>query len=137
MSADGRDPDAVAETREQRLLLETMGQVETVLADLEAQEAADPDQAQPDAETRGALQALCTADDAPLEWRSIADRVERGTQTWDRVWRRPRPEEGEAGVSLKTRVLTTMSRSAFASLADAEEALLRQADEINRRRMGG
>lgn len=131
------DPDAVSETPEQRRLLETMGHLQSFLADLAEREAElGEEQQQPDAEARAAMHALCAADDAPLEWRSILNRVEAGTQTWERVWREPRLEEGRAGVRLKTRALTGMASAELASIGEHEEALLHQVDEVNRRRMG-
>ena len=133
----GSDPDAVAETPEQRRLLETMGRVQSFLADLAEREAEDgEDEQQPDAQARAAMHALCAADGAPLEWRSILNRVESGTQTWERVWREPRLEEGRAGVTLKTRALTAMARAELASVGEHEETLLHEVDEVNRRRMG-
>ena len=131
------DPDAVAETPEQRRLLDAMGSLQSLLADIAEREAEEPEEdQQPDARTQAALHALCAADEAPLEWRSILNRVESGTQTWQRVWREPRREEGRAGVSLKTRALTSMAAAELASVRDHEETLLHEVDEINRRRMG-
>ncbi len=42
-----------------------------------------------DPDTEAAMRARCTADDAPLGWRSLRDRVERGTLTWPEIWHRP------------------------------------------------
>ncbi len=132
-----QDPDMVAETPEQRRLLDAMGSLQSLLADIADREAQEgDDEQQPDAQTQAAMHALCAADGAPLEWRSILNRVESGTQTWARVWREPRQEEGRAGVSLKTRALTSMARAELSSIADHEETLLHEVDEINRRRMG-
>ena len=134
---NGADPDAVPETPEQRRLLDAMGNLQSFLADLADREAEESEEdQQPDAQTQAAMHALCAADGAPLEWRSILNRVESGTQTWERVWREPRLEEGRAGVMLKTRALTSMAASELASISEHEETLLHEVDEINRRRMG-
>lgn len=131
------DPDVVGETPEQRRLLDAMGSLQGLLADIaDRAAAAGEDEQQPDATTQAALHAMCAADGAPLEWRSILNRVESGTQTWQRVWQEPRREEGRAGVSLKARALTSMAASELASVGDHEETLLHEVDEINRRRMG-
>lgn len=54
----------------------------TALEDKEEAEGVDP-------EYIAAMKALCQADDAPLRYRSIAERVDRGTLTWEQIWVRP------------------------------------------------
>ncbi|GAA5152847.1 hypothetical protein GCM10023340_33860 [Nocardioides marinquilinus] len=124
------DP-APGELPEERRLLETIDSLTELLAQLD-----DEDDDEPDEATQAVLRSLCEQDGAPLEWRSIGGRVERGTLTWEQVWREPRAE-GPAGVALVTRAATVVARDALASIAPYEEQLQEQADERERRRLRG
>lgn len=41
------------------------------------------------------LEAACTADDAPLSFRSLARRVHEGRLSWDDYWADPRAHAGD------------------------------------------
>jgi hypothetical protein len=59
--------------------------LEARLAEREAEEELDP-------EVVGALEAVTGADDAPLTFRSLHERVHRGVLTWQQFWADPSAE---------------------------------------------
>ncbi|WP_193612570.1 hypothetical protein [Nocardioides lijunqiniae] len=74
-----------------------------------------------DDQTRALLEGLTGAPDAPLEWRSLHDRVASGATSWERVWAEPTLEAG--GRDLVLAVIgaqveaATQARAAFVEAA--------------------
>ncbi|QCW52240.1 hypothetical protein FE634_20695 [Nocardioides dongxiaopingii] len=108
---------ADADTRLLAVLDRVRGTVERIRADDAAEVAAagglDP-------ELVGLLVAESSAEDASFEIRSIGDRVERGTLTWESFWARPQADPG--GLELAARVQRRQAEALVADRAAFDEA---------------
>jgi hypothetical protein len=97
----GLDLQGLAEQAMERELLDFLEGIDEQLAQAEEAEA---DQPLTDEQLQG-LVAVCSAEDAPLAFKSIKSRVDDGRTTWAEVWHNL-ADEGQAGLDLMSKVMT-------------------------------
>lgn len=97
----GIDLKGLADEAMERELLDFLEGLDEQLAQAEEAEA---DQPLTDEQLQG-LVAVCSAEDAPLAFKSIKARVDDGRTTWAEVWHNL-ADEGQTGLDLMSKVMT-------------------------------
>lgn len=95
------DLRGLAEEAMERELLDFLEGIDEQLAQAEEAEA---DQPLTDEQLQG-LVAVCSAEDAPIAFKSIKARVDDGRTTWAEVWHNL-ADEGQTGLELMSKVMT-------------------------------
>lgn len=95
------DLQGLAEQAMERELLDFLEDLEEQLVRAEEAEADQP----LTAEQLQGLVAICSAEDAPLAFKSIKARVDDGRTTWAEVWHNL-ADEGQTGLDLMSKVLS-------------------------------
>jgi hypothetical protein len=84
-----------------------------------------------DEQTIALLQSLAGSPDAPLEWRSLHDRVASGATSWERLWAEPANEAGGRRLVLDV-IGAQVAAAAQARARFAEAAARGEHDDVPR-----